>query len=191
MSLGFTAVAYFLRDFVEEAMKFAHFVGYTLTTCPPPVMIQNCVFLTMFVASCKILLTSSHHRCLASSKEPELLKSVHADSVRETQIFESSLPDCSKNDANISVSLSAILVDETNKKKKRKALKTASCTPPILRSKRSTAKSGTLETRGPHLANVHFVFFLIISGWAIIDDDGNEIDLYGSIIRKAIPEAES
>jgi hypothetical protein len=29
----------------------------------------------------------------------------------------------------------------------------------------------------------------LISGWALVDEEGNEMDLYGNIIRKAIHEA--
>jgi hypothetical protein len=45
MSMGFLAVTFCAGGFPEEAIKFADFAAYTFTTCPPPVWVQNCVFL--------------------------------------------------------------------------------------------------------------------------------------------------
>jgi hypothetical protein len=45
MPMGFLAVTFCAGDFAEEAIKFADFVAYTFTTWPPPVWVQNCVFL--------------------------------------------------------------------------------------------------------------------------------------------------
>ncbi|KAJ7750168.1 hypothetical protein B0H14DRAFT_3513459 [Mycena olivaceomarginata] len=101
MSMGFLAITFCAGDFPEEAIKIADFAAYTFTTCHPPVWVQNCVFLTMFLASCKILWGNSRHQCLADSKEPELLTSVNADSAAHEQILENAGADCSKDGANI------------------------------------------------------------------------------------------
>ncbi|KAJ7934965.1 hypothetical protein B0H13DRAFT_2305115 [Mycena leptocephala] len=73
MAVDLIVLANYFDMLTEEAGGLSRLIAHAFTT-PPSILIQNCAFLTIFLASCKILITSCHRECCIASTLPELLR---------------------------------------------------------------------------------------------------------------------
>ncbi|KAJ7817989.1 hypothetical protein B0H14DRAFT_3148009 [Mycena olivaceomarginata] len=73
MAVDLIAIAKISDMLMEKAGDISRPVTYALTT-PPSILIQNCAFLTIFLAAIKILMSSSHYECRTASTSPEIIE---------------------------------------------------------------------------------------------------------------------
>ncbi|KAJ7802112.1 hypothetical protein B0H14DRAFT_2614675 [Mycena olivaceomarginata] len=169
---------------LKRALEFSSLLANIFTTCPS-VLVQNCVFLTLFVASCKILLGNCHHQCHATARPPELSTSVQ--SVREGPTPRSCLEELSNEDRNVSAE-TALYAEDVGEDQPRY----------LTRNQLRMLEGKTAQKWGnpsPFQAPYHHSkaasenpSLPAPSANFLIDEDGNEIDAYGNVIGKLTQE---
>ncbi|KAJ7936758.1 hypothetical protein B0H13DRAFT_2303472 [Mycena leptocephala] len=73
MAVDLIAIVKLSDILIEEAGEISSLVACAFTT-PPSILIQNCAFLTIFLASMKILMINFHHECPPASTLPPPIK---------------------------------------------------------------------------------------------------------------------
>ncbi|KAJ7937565.1 hypothetical protein B0H13DRAFT_1852535 [Mycena leptocephala] len=96
MTVDFIVIANVFDQLMEGAEALFKLFTHAFTT-PPSILTQNCAFLTIFLASCKILITSCHCECCIASTSPELLRASDVEGPDNTAI---GIIHCSPGEAN-------------------------------------------------------------------------------------------
>ncbi|KAJ7875715.1 hypothetical protein B0H14DRAFT_2715262 [Mycena olivaceomarginata] len=107
MAADLIVLAKYFDMLVGEAGGLSRLVAHAFTT-PPSILIQNCAFLTIFLASCKILITSCQRECCIASTSPELLGVSDAEGPDDKAI---GIVHCSSGEANRTAENPAIQPD--------------------------------------------------------------------------------